>query len=159
MNAAIIPREACFQAMMSGEADARAMAGEIVEETLRYLLSFTEEVDGTIGLKPEPLGTFSEIMRLSHPTEAVLALRAVAESLLLLRKDSALARTADRILKEMIPDLAEDGGLRIAPDGDPEYMRCPSVTLGGFPLHVERDADRMGASLDLRDRPGRKRTG
>jgi hypothetical protein len=99
-------------------------------------------------LKPEPLGTFSETMKVSRPTEAVLAIRVVAESVLTLAPDGTLADVAARVMRELVPEPGEDGGIRIAPDGDPEYMRCPSVTLGSFPLHVERDAERMGMTLD-----------
>ena len=148
MNAAIIAREACFQALISGEEEAHHMAVEVVEQTLAYLLGFTVETDGCLSLKAEPLLTFSETVKVSRPNEAVLALRGVATALLELRKDSDLAESARRVLRDLVPELGTDGELRIAPTEDPEYMRCPSVTLGGFPLHVETGAGRMGPSLD-----------
>jgi hypothetical protein len=38
--------------------------------------------------------------------------------------------------------------MAIAPGGDPEYMRCPSVTLGSFPLHVWPDELNLSKSLE-----------
>jgi hypothetical protein len=147
MNGAIIAREAFFQASMGGNEKARQMAAEIIEETFRYLLDFIRDEQGQLQIVPGPIDTFSETMEVSKPTEAILAIRAVAESLLLLTPDSGEAGQARRVLAELVPQTDDHGALIIAPDGEPEYMRTPSVALGAFPLHIVTDREQARMSL------------
>ncbi|MFW6213606.1 MAG: hypothetical protein ACOC8L_11960, partial [Spirochaetota bacterium] len=139
MNSAIIAREAYFHAAMAGTEQTRRIAGAIVEESFRYLLRFTRDTGSGVELVDEPIETFSETMVVPKPTEALLAIRAVAHSLLEIAPDSALAPRAQRALRDLQPTKLTDGSIATAAGSEPEYMRCPSVTLGAFPLHVLSD--------------------
>ena len=51
------------------------------------------------------------------------------------------------MLEKLVPQSDDNGALIIAPDGEPEYMRTPSVTLGSFPLHIVTDKEQARQSL------------
>ncbi len=149
MNASIVAAESALQLRMHGDAGRKAGVTELVEESFRYLMSFTEERDGVLKLQAKPLLTFSETMEVSEPTEALLGLRAVAEALLELSEHAELRAAAERVLAEVPVPRHDQGGYQICPDGDPEYMRCPSVTLGSFPLHCLHGNEDLEKSFEL----------
>ncbi|GEM_PF-2864230 len=147
MNASIVAVEAFWQVQM-GNSHLRKEAEEIVAESFRYLLSFTHEEDGIWNMKPERLLTFSETMEVVAPTEAIIGIRSVAAALLHLAPTHSLASNAEIILRDFVVTPGEDGTYPIGPGEDPEYMRCPSVTLGSFPLHDLKQDPVMNATFD-----------
>jgi len=147
MNASIVAVEAAWQVHM-GNGHMQAEAVEIIADSLEYLLTFTHEVEGVRRLKPERLLTFSETMEVETPTEALLGIRSVAAALLNLAPDHALAPRARQVVRDFTLSPGPDGTFPIGPGEDPEYMRCPSVTLGSFPLHDLKQDPVMEATFD-----------
>ncbi|HKJ90975.1 MAG TPA: hypothetical protein VJ960_07575 [Oceanipulchritudo sp.] len=144
MNQAIIASEAWLQACHSGDLTSRAKALDVVEGVFENLLQLVDLENRPVMLLGEPVATFSETIEAVRPGEACLALRATAEVLLAAgegRGSPVLLSAARRILAELPLPLDADGkAYAIVPDGDPEYLRCPSLTLGAFPLrHVAVD--------------------
>jgi hypothetical protein len=153
INHGIIAAEAWHHFAHSGSDDALEKVYDILEGIIVNLMHNVDESQPQLRLKNEYLNTFSEIIRAKQPGEVVLALRVTADRYLkaceLLGKESpALAACARRILDELQLSLAEDGSYRIYEDNDPEYMRCPSLTLGSFPLHMLDVDERMGKTYD-----------
>ena len=79
-------------------------------------------------------------MSVSHPSEAIVGIRATSQCLVDAKvagfevDDDAIAK-AKQILKDVHLYANEDGSYRFSRDSDPEYMRTPSILLGGFPVH------------------------
>lgn len=145
INHGIIAAEAWHHFAHTGSDDALKKVYDILEGIIVNLMHNVDESQPQLRLKDEYHNTFSETIRAKQPGEVVLALRITAERYLkaceLLEKETpALATCARRILDELELTLAGDGSYRIYADDDPEYMRCPSITLGSFPLHC-LDAD------------------
>lgn len=144
MNQAIIASEAWIQACHSGEPASRGKALEMVESVFENLLQLVDLESRPIMLHGVPVATFSETIEAVRPGEACLALRATAEVLIAAgegRSRPGLLSKARRILAGLPLPLDVDGkAYAIVPGGDPEYLRCPSLTLGAFPLrHVAAD--------------------
>jgi hypothetical protein len=139
VNGAILAVEAWHHFAYGREPEARAKAAEIVGETLRNLWDHVEDGATPLRLKARELMTFSETMTSEDPTEARVALRAVAAAWLAAGGgDAELDARARRALAELELPVGEDGAYRLTAPGDaePAYMRCPSVILGSFPLHA-----------------------
>lgn len=140
INAAIIACEAWHQFRMSGRHEALTAAAQIVEEVFANLCDLLDFTGDSVRVCPLELMTFSETMTSRDATEARIAFRATAAALLAIAElcpvAEAATRKASRILAEI--DLPTDatGAYRFSAEGSPEYQRCPSVTLGSFPLHV-----------------------
>jgi len=132
MNAAIIACEAWHQAGFAGGRLAREQAREIVEETYTYLLDLLDPESSPLSFKPGALCTFSETMVADDSCEARIAVRAVTAAFLEAVGTHPLAR---RILDELLPLRKNNGDYAITTGAEPVYLRCPSVTLGSFPLH------------------------
>lgn len=159
VNGAIIAVEAWHHYLHTGAPAALAAARDILAATLENLADHLDLAGRPLRFKPSPLMTFSETMTAEDPTEARVALRAVARALLDAFSASPTAETnvaalARRILDELPLPAHDDGGLRIGAITDPAYLRCPSVILGSFPLHTltangalratfERELDRI----------------
>lgn len=140
VNGAIIACEAWHQHLHSGTDESLAQAADILAAVLDNLSDHLDLSAPPLRFKPAPLMTFSETMVAEDPTEARVALRSVAAAHLeaarrVGRVDPARDALARRILAELSPPLREDGAYAIGSTDDPEYLRCPSVTLGSFPLH------------------------
>jgi len=137
MNGAIIACEAWNHYLFTGCPERLLLAHEILAATLENLADHLNLNQRPLQLKPGPLMTFSETMRTENPTEVRIACRAVAATYLASASepDSPLAGIARRVLDELNLPIREDGSYAIGGMHDPEYLRCPSVTLGSFPLH------------------------
>jgi hypothetical protein len=148
MNQAIIACEAWHQYLHSGDKTARDQAAAIVAGIFENLLDCVDTSTSPWDLKDETIATFSETIDAKFPDEAVLAVRATAEAYLALHGDQAdFSAKAKRVLTDFAFKLDPDGAYRIVRDGDPEYLRCPSMTLGAWPLrHLPID-DAMQQSL------------
>ncbi len=139
VNGAILAVEAWHHFAYARRPEAREAAREILGETFRNLWDHVEESAEPLRLKATELMTFSETMTAQDPSEARVALRAVAAAWLAAGGgDAELDARARRVLTELALPRGEDGAYRQTPPGEaePAYLRCPSVTLGGFPLHV-----------------------
>ena len=139
VNGAILAVEAWHHFAYARRPEVRVMAREIVGQTFRNLWDHVEEGATPLRLKARAIMTFSETMKAEDPTEARVALRAVATAWLTAGGgDAELDARARRVLAELTLPMDEDGAYRLGAAGDvePAYMRCPSVTLGSFPLHV-----------------------
>ncbi len=139
MNAAIIAVEAWHQFAYARQPESRAMAREILEEILRNLSDHVDWSAQPLELITKPLITFSETMTSVDPTEARVALRAVAAAWLAAEGvDEELSARAQRVINELTLPVDTKGAYRLVAteDSEPTYLRCPSVTLGSFPLHV-----------------------
>ena len=136
VNSAIIACEAWNHYLHTRCQESRGMARDILLATFEHLCVFAETGSTPMKMKPGNLLTFSETMLAEQPTEALLSLRAVAAAL---REcgdvPESVGRLADRVLHELHPPRKAEGGYRFCPGGEPEYLRCPSVILGAFPLH------------------------
>ena len=149
INSAIIACEAWHQHGFHGDDTSLAQALDILDGVLDHLGDLL--ADGG-GLTPGPIMTFSETMFSEDPTEVRVALRAVAEAWLAAsarseRDDPRRAALAQRMLASLPLPLADDGSYVFADGGDPAYLRCPSVTLGLFPLHHLAPDDRLEATF------------
>ncbi len=145
INSAIIACEAWHQFQLSGRSEALASAASIVEEVFVNLCDLLDFTGDTVCVRPVEAMTFSETMIAEDSTEARIAFRATAAALLGVAELSPVAEAwtsnARRILAEITLPLNENGAYRFSADGSPEYQRCPSITLGSFPLHIlEPDA-------------------
>jgi hypothetical protein len=139
VNGAILAVEAWHHFAYGRQPEARAKAAEIVGETLRNLWDHVDDGATPLRLKARGLMTFSETMTSEDPTEARVALRAVAAAWLAAGGgDAELDARARRTLAELELPVGKDGAYRLTAPGDaePAYMRCPSVILGSFPLHA-----------------------
>ncbi|MCD8483318.1 MAG: hypothetical protein LR015_12050, partial [Verrucomicrobia bacterium] len=139
MNSAIIAVEAWHHYAYSRCPEAGRLAAAIVAEVLRNLLDLLDMQSQPLALRHQQLMTFSETMTANDPTEVRVALRAVASVWLAFDSNQMdLNQWAARILAEIDLPRAEDGAYRLTAPGDaePAYLRCPSVLLGSFPLHV-----------------------
>lgn len=134
VNSAIIACEAWFQYCYSGEEKAFVEAREILRATFQNLVGHLDWDCKPLCFKSSPLMTFSETMVAQDPTEARIALRAVAANLIA-SGCQIYQEKAQRVLAELILPVLNDKSYAIAAEGEPEYLRCPSVTLGSFPLH------------------------
>lgn len=139
MNSAIIACEAWHQFLHSGAPEALVAATEIVVEIFVNLCDLLDFSGEAVRVRAMELMTFSETMVAEDPAEVRLACRATAAALLAASKHSShvseWTEKARRILDELDLPLEASGGYRFCPQGSPEYLRCPSVTLGSFPLH------------------------
>jgi hypothetical protein len=145
INAAIIACEAWHHARFTGTPAAAAQAREILAATFDLLASLLDTSAQPLRLRPVPLRTFSETIVAEDPAEARIALRAVAAALLDSGRDSPLAR---RVLAELALPRRASGGYAITPGPEPLYLRCPSVTLGSFPLHHLPPDQALANALD-----------
>lgn len=150
INGAIIACEAWHHGRHHGRTEARIMAREILGETLDYLADHLDLAAEPLAFWPRPLMTFSETMVAEDPPEVRLALRAVAAAWLEAEDspaDSDRIALARRILAELsLPE--RDGHYAIGSADEPEYLRCPSVTLGSFPLHHLPADGRLARTFD-----------
>lgn len=139
VNGAILAVEAWHHFAYARQPEAREMAREILGETLRNLGDHVEWAAEPLRLKARAIMTFSETMTAEDPTEARVAMRAVAAAWLAAGGgDAELDARAKRVLAELTLPVDEAGAYRLgaAGDAEPAYLRCPSVILGSFPLHV-----------------------
>jgi len=147
---AIIAVEAGMQAGYSGSGEARELAGAIVAEVLRYLLEFLDLGAKPLALKPVRVATFSETMDDESSPELLVGILGVARSYLdLAGADGPLGALASRVLSELRPerDSSRESYL-LGGTAEPAYLRCPSLTLGSFPLEsLEPDAV-LGRTFD-----------
>lgn len=152
MNSAIIACEAWHQFRFSGDPAAAAKSAEIVAEIFANLCDLLDFSSEPVAVRPLEMMTFSETMTTKDATEARIAFRAVAAALADLANHhpvaSDLIERARRILAELDLPRDADGAYLFCPDGTPEYQRCPSLTLGGFPLHHLPADPALAASLD-----------
>jgi hypothetical protein len=150
VNGAIIAVEAWHQHGFHGDDPSLTQALGILGETLDYLGTLLS-AEG--GLRSGPIMTFSENLKAEDPTEVRIALRSVAASWLAAAAraevvDAKRAALAQRILDQLPLPVATDGTYTLSVGSDPLYLRCPSVTLGAFPLHhVAADA-RLAATFE-----------
>jgi hypothetical protein len=137
VNSAIIAMEALNHFAYGRDPDARVKAAAILSEIFRGLCALLDNQAEEPRLRSGPILTFSETMEAESPGEAILALRCVAAAYLrhVKRPEAELTARAQAILEAIPQPTAADGSYRILPDVEPEYMRCPSITLGAFPLH------------------------
>ena len=145
MNSAIIACAAWHQAGFTGDPDARSQAREIVEETFVCLADLLDPAASPLRFKPGALRTFSETMVADDACEARIAIRAVAAAFLDAGGADPFAR---RILDELLPLRRWDGSYAITAGEEPLYLRCPSVTLGSFPLHHLTADEALAQALD-----------
>ena len=143
VNSAIIACEAFNHYRHARRSDDQALAVDILHATFEYFLACVSLEASPVRLRPGHWPTFSETMQAGEPTEAVLAIRAVAQALLECGTASdTLVESAQRVLADLPLPRKETGGYAFDPGLEPEYQRCPSITLGAFPLHHLRpDAD------------------
>lgn len=139
VNGAILAVEAWHHFCYARQPEAREAAREILAQTLRNLRDHLETTATPLRLKDYAIMTFSETMTGKDPTEARVAFRAVATAWLAAGGgDDDLDSIAQRIIDELTLPVNTDGSYRLTAEGDaePAYLRCPSVTLGSFPLHT-----------------------
>ena len=141
MNQAIIACEAWHQFLHRGDEISRAQATAIVAGIFENLLACIDSTRTPWDLKDTVLPTFSETIDARFPAEAILAVRATAEAYLALQSDEApLSKAAAQVLQDLPLELDRDGAYRLVREADPEYLRCPSMTLGAWPLrHLPAD--------------------
>jgi len=153
LNQAIIAAEAWHQFCHRGDARAAEQAMAICEAIFENLIQVLDHQKGRLVLSDTTRSTFSETVDAPHAGEVYLALRATAEAYLALSQHcpatARLTEIAEKILVELLlPIHSEDDSYAIIRDKDPEYMRCPSLTLGAYPLrHLPTDA-RMSRTFD-----------
>jgi hypothetical protein len=139
MNSAIIACEAWVQFLYGGTPEALHKAATIVTNIFANLCDLIDFSGDTVKLRPQELMTFSETITATDPTEIRIACRATAAALLAAAQHhpdaAAWAQRAQRILGDLDLPLAPSGAYAFSPAGNPAYLRCPSVTLGSFPLH------------------------
>lgn len=153
VNSAIIACEAWHQFLYSGDGTTLDQAYDILAETLTNLADHFDVSEPKLRFLPKPLMTFSETMVAEDPIEARIACRAVASAFLDAlrlggRSSVDLATLAGRILDELIVPILPDGSYAIGSSCDPEYLRCPSVTLGSFPLHELKASPELERTFD-----------
>lgn len=157
INSAIIACEAWHQFTHSGDSEALRKASEIVRGVLICLSGLLDGESEPLRLRPKAVMTFSETMVAEDPTEVRVALRAVAATQLAVSRlghgDAQCDGLARRILDEVEVPVHADGRYAFSPTREPGYLRCPSITLGSFPLH-HLPADQRLAST-LRDELGK----
>jgi hypothetical protein len=136
INSAIIACEAWHQHLYSGTEQSLQQAREICGETLLNLSDLLDLDAYPLEMKPDPVMTFSETIRAEDPTEARIGIRAVAGAVLASGHTNPEAvKLAKRILAELSLPESEDYGYAFGRGDEPEYLRCPSISLGSFPLH------------------------
>jgi hypothetical protein len=154
LNQAIIACEAWHQFLFRGDVESLQLSGDIIEAVFTNLQWMIDENGGVLRLTDAVIHTFSETIDTAHPAEAYMALRAVAEAYLdvlengYTSQNSRLGERAERILQELEIPLADDDAYAIVRDGDPEYLRCPSITLGAYPLRTIVPDSRLKATFD-----------
>lgn len=150
MNQAIIACEAWFQYCYTGCEKAKQQATDILAGVLENLLGYVERSEPHWTLKDIPILTFSETIEAHQPGEVIVALRATAACYLDAMRgmqEAALVADAQRVLKDFcLPE--KNDGYAIVPQGDPEYLRCPSITLGSFPLHALEPDSRLARTYE-----------
>ena len=148
MNQAIIACEAWHQVLHRGDDVARAQAAEIVAGIFENLLECIDTGQSPWDLKDKVIATFSETIDAKFPAEAILALRATAEAYLDLHGNEApFSGAADHVLRDLTLEQDRDGAYRLVREADPEYLRCPSMTLGAWPLRHLAPDEAMRKSL------------
>ena len=137
LASAIIACEAWHQYLFSGSAAARQQATEVVTGVFRYLCDLVDWDISPLECLPGSHLTFSETIQTEDASEVRLALRAVAAAVLsLCPAGEPLRPMARRILRELDLPLTPEGGYRFGKGAEPDFLRCPSMTLGSFPLHA-----------------------
>ena len=142
VNGAIIAVEAWHHYLHSRRPETLVKARDILAATLDNVADHLDLAASPLRFKAAPLMTFSETMVAEDPSEARVACRAVASGHLAALSAAGVAPSAHgtdalatRILTELTLPRHPDGGYRIGAKEDPEYLRCPSVILGSFPLY------------------------
>ena len=138
INGAIIACEAWHHFAYSRTPESLAYAADIVGQSLDNLADHLDLDSSPLRFREKPLMTFSETVSDTDPPEVRIALRAVADAwlnILQARGKDDLPRRllAERILAELEIPRRPDGSF--GKEEEPEYLRCPSITLGSFPLH------------------------
>jgi hypothetical protein len=140
MNSAIIACEAWHQFLFSGQPEALAAATKIVAAVFANLCDLLDFSGDQVVVRPTEMMTFSETMAAEDATESRIAFRATAAAFLAASQHISQSEErvvwARRILDELELPLEADGSYSFCPAGKPEYQRCPSVTLGSFPLQL-----------------------
>lgn len=152
MNSAIIACEAWLQFMYTGDPATQSKAAAIVTKVFANLCDLIDFSGPAVLLRQQEMMTFSETMTAADPTEVRIACRAVAAALLAAAPHYPDAQpwvqSAKRVLNEMELPVSPSGGYAFSPAGDPAYLRCPSVTLGSFPLHHLAPGPQLQTTFD-----------
>ena len=147
---AIIAVESAMHAAYSGTAEARELARAIVSDVLEYLLDFVDFTASPLALKPVRVATFSETMDDDSSPELLVGITGVARAYLELAGPAgALGSRAGRVVAGLRPkrDAAGDGYL-LGGTAEPAYLRCPSLTLGSFPLESLEPDEALARTFD-----------
>ena len=147
---AIIAVEAWMQALYSGSDEARELAGPIVADVFEYLLGFVDLEAKPLSLKPVRVATFSETMDDERSPELLVGIAGVARAYLgLFGTEASFGDLARRVLAEMeMPRDATGGAYALSGTTEPVYLRCPSLTLGSFPLESLAPDALLGRTFD-----------
>jgi len=154
LNQAIIACEAWHQFLYHGDEESLQLSGDIIEAVFANLQWMVDEENAVLHLKDTVIHTFSETIDTAHPAEAYMALRAVAEAYLDILENgyssqrAGLRERAVRVLREISIPLDGKDTYAIVRGGDPEYLRCPSITLGAYPLRTVQPDARLRATFE-----------